>query len=240
MSRRPLIGVTPYVNDNGERYVPVGYINGIIEVGCQPLVINYQGCDEENLEKIAGILDGMVFSGGKDVDPEFYGETDWPEAGSHLRDRDEVEIYLLKNLYAAGKPILGICRGLQIINVALGGSLVQHVPKIYGDSLTHQQKGAEPPFVHEVEFEKGSRVREIFGQDKIMINSYHHQSADRVADALKITARASDGVVEALEGKDDRFLVCLQWHPEKTLGMDEHSIKPFKALRKAVDEYLSK
>lgn len=240
MSRKPLIGVTPYSNDNGERYVPVGYIQGIIDVGCQPLVLNYQGFDEENLKKIADILDGMVFAGGKDVDPEFYGETDWPEAGSHLRERDQMEIALLKMLYADSKPILGICRGLQIINVALGGSLVQHVPKVYGNSLTHQQKSGEPPFVHEVELCEGSRVREIFGEDRIMINSYHHQSADRVAECLRVTAKAPDGVVEALEGRDERFLVCLQWHPEKTLGMDEHSIKPFKALRKAVDDYLSK
>jgi putative glutamine amidotransferase len=240
MSRKPLIGVTPYSHDNGERYVPTGYIQGIIEVGCQPLVINYQGFDGENLKNIAGILDGMVFAGGKDVDPAFYGETNWPEAGSHLPERDEMEIALLKMLYAEGKPVLGICRSLQIINVALGGSLVQHVPKIYGDSITHQQESGEPPFVHEVEFEAGSRVREIFGEDRIMINSYHHQSADRVAEALRITAKAPDGVVEALEGRDERFLVCLQWHPEKTLGMDEHSIKPFKALRKAVDEYLDR
>lgn len=240
MSRKPLIGVTPYTNDNGERYVPTGYIQGLIDVGCQPMVINYQGFDTENIGRIAGILDGMVFAGGKDVDPEFYGETDWPEAGSHLRERDLMEIALLKTLYADGKPILGICRGLQIINVALGGTLVQHVPKVYGDGVTHQQHTGEPPFIHEVELFEGSRVREIFGEDRIMINSYHHQSADRVADCLKITAKAPDGVVEALEGTDERFLVCLQWHPEKTLGKDEHSIKPFKALRRAVDKYLAK
>ena len=238
MNRKPLIGVTPYANDNGEHYVPVGYINGLIETGCQPMVIDYQGVDAENLKKIASILDGMIFSGGVDVTPKFYGEQDWPEAGRHFCERDELEIAMFNMIYEAKKPILGICRGLQIINVAMGGSLVQHVPKIYGNALTHQQKDANPPFVHNVTISENTLTHSIFGVDNLMVNSYHHQSAARVAEGLKVTAKASDGVIEALEGTEESFLVCLQWHPEKTLGIDEYSIKPFQALAEAARKFV--
>ena len=196
-------------------------------------VIDYMTFDLEKLPALAEELDGMIFSGGPDVDPVRYGETDWPEAGSHVPQRDELEIRLLKLLLPKNTPVLGICRGLQIINAGMGGTLVQHVPKVYG--CVHQQEENDPPFVHEVTLTPGSRTATIFGTEKLMTNSYHHQSAREVAPGLVAVGKAGE-VIEALEMPGDRFLVCLQWHPEKTLGMDEYSILPFQALRKAIDE----
>ena len=140
-----------------------------------------------------------------------------------MPQRDELEIRLLKLLLPKNTPVLGICRGLQIINAGMGGTLVRHVPKVYG--CVHQQEENDPPFVHEVTLTPGSRTATIFGTEKLMTNSYHHQSAREVAPGLVAVGKAGE-VIEALEMPGDRFLVCLQWHPEKTLGMDEYSILP--------------
>lgn len=147
--KKPVIGITPYrKSETGERYMPEGYVKGIEAIDCEMRVIDYMTFDLEKLPALAEELDGMIFSGGPDVDPVRYGETDWPEAGSHVPQRDELEIRLLKLLLPKNTPVLGICRGLQIINAGMGGTLVQHVPKVYG--CVHQQEENDPPFVHEV------------------------------------------------------------------------------------------
>ena len=233
--KKPVVGVTPYMHDNGERYVPEGYLQGIIDTGCEPYVIDYMTVKEEELPGIAAKLDGMVFSGGVDVDPRIYNEEDWPEAGRHVKERDDIETALCRMLAGTDMPVLGICRGLQICNAALGGTLVQHVPKIYGDEFKHQQKPEDPPFIHPVKLVPGSRVAEIFGATEFMIDSYHHQSARDIAPGFKVVGSAPDGVVEAIEYDGERFFVLLQWHPEKTLYKDEYSIRAFEALRAAID-----
>lgn len=235
-NRKPVVGVTPYMRDNGERYVPEGYIKGIEDVGCEPLVIDYMTVKVEELPGIVEKLDAMLFSGGVDVDPRIYNEEDWPEAGRHVKERDDIETALCRMLADTDMPVLGICRGLQICNAALGGSLIQHVPKIYGDAFKHQQKEGDPDFIHPVAITPGSRVAEIFGNTDFMVDSYHHQCADRIAKGFKVTGKAPDGVVEAIEYDGERFFLLLQWHPEKTLGKDEYSIKPFVALRAAIDK----
>jgi putative glutamine amidotransferase len=227
--KKPVIGVIPYERANGSgRYMPEGYINGILEAGGEPRYIDYVDFPLDTVEALADELDGMVFTGGRDVCPSNYGEQPWPELGPVLPNRDALEIPLVKALFLRKKPILGICRGLQIINVALGGTLIQHVPRVYGTN--HDQDKDGPAFTHDVDVAPGSRVAAIFGATSLRTNTYHHQSADRVAPGLVISARARDGVIEALEYPGDRFLVCLQWHPEKTLGLDQYSIKPFRAL----------
>ncbi len=235
-NKKPVIGVTPYVHDNGERYVPEGYLTGIIDTGCEPYVIDFMTVKVEELPAIVEKLDGMVFSGGADVNPVIYGEEDWPEAGRHIKERDDVEYALANMLKDSDMPVLGICRGLQIVNASLGGSLVQHVPKVYGDEFKHQQKPEDPPFIHPVSLEPGSRTAEIFGATEFMIDSYHHQSAKDIAPGFKVVGRAPDGVVEAIELPGERFFVLLQWHPEKTLYKDEYSIRAFEALRDAIDK----
>lgn len=235
-NKKPIVGVTPYMHDNGERYVPEGYITGIVDTGCEPLVIDYMTVKTEDLPGIVAKLDGMVFSGGPDVDPALYGEEDWPEAGRHVKERDEIESGLVKLIKDTDMPVLGICRGLQLVNAAMGGSLVQHVPKVYGDKYKHQQKDGDPTFIHPVSITPGTRTAGIFGNTEFMIDSYHHQAAKEPAPGLVVTAKAPDGVTEALEMPGDRFFVLLQWHPEKTLYKDEYSIKPFEALKKAIDE----
>ena len=234
-NRKPIVGVTPYMHDDGSRYVPEGYLTGIIDAGCEPYVIDYMTVSIEELPAIVEKLDAMVFSGGVDVDPRIYGEEDWPETGRHVKERDDIETALARMLIDKDMPVLGICRGLQIVNAALGGSLVQHVPKVYGEEYKHQQHDGDPTFVHPVSVKPDSRVASIFGATEFMVDSYHHQSCRTPAPGLIVTAQAPDGVVEAMEMEGERFFVLLQWHPEKTLYKDEYSIKPFKALRAAID-----
>ncbi|MGI6240010.1 MAG: gamma-glutamyl-gamma-aminobutyrate hydrolase family protein [Christensenellales bacterium] len=231
---KPLIGVTPYAKkETGERYVPEGYLKGIVDSGGTPHMIDYANFPLGALPQLADELDALVLSGGADVDPAYYGETDWPEAEKHIEKRDKLEIELFKLMFARKKPILGICRGQQVINVAMGGSLVQHVPKVYG--TVHQQDADDQlHFWHDVEITPGSLVARVFGVETLLTNSYHHQSVACVADGLIVTARARDGVIEAMEYAGDQFVLCLQWHPEKTIGIDEYSIKPFEALRAAI------
>lgn len=233
---KPVIGVTPYSRQDGSIYVPDGYLKGIQDSGCEPLVIDYRGFTIKYLRSVASQLDGMLFSGGKDVSPRFYGEEEAPEAGPFCLERDELELLLFEMLRAKKLPMLGICRGCQIINVAAGGSLHQHVPNVYGK--VHQQESDDPPFTHLINIVPGSKVHGIFGETSIMVDSYHHQSVKEVAEGFVVTATSPEGVVEAIESTVDDFIVCLQWHPEKTLGLDEHSMKPFHEFRKAVTKHM--
>lgn len=230
--KKPVIGVTPYTRQDGSIYVPDGYLEGIKSMDCEPLVIDYRNFTVKYMREAASKLDGMLFSGGKDVTPRFYGEEPVPEAGPFDLDRDELELLLFELVRAKKIPILGICRGCQIINVAAGGSLYQHVPAVFGKN--HQQGSDDPPFVHEVSILPGTKTHKMFGETHIMVDSYHHQSVKDVAEGFIVTARSPEGVVEAIESTADDFIVCLQWHPEKTLGLDEHSIKPFREFKRAV------
>lgn len=230
--RRPIVGLIPYdVNGTRKKYMPLGYLEGVESAGCEPYIIDYDAFELDKIDELAHMLDGMLFTGGVDVDPARYGETKWAQTGRLIPNRDRLEAALFKSFFPLNKPILGICRGQQTINVCMGGTLVQDVPTVYG--TLHQQPPGNP-FWHKIHIKPGSRVAEIFGATEFVTDSYHHQSVARVADGLEVVARADDGVIEALEMPGERFLVCLQWHPEKTLGIDSFSIKPFEALRAAI------
>ncbi len=229
---RPIIGITPYTKEDGSIYLPDGYVKGIKDIDCEMLVIDYRNFTIRALREAADKVDGMLFSGGKDVSPRFYGEEAVPEAGPFCLERDELELLLFEILRAKKKPMLGICRGQQIVNVAAGGTLYQHVPAVFGKN--HQQGSDDPPFVHEISIVPGTKTHKMFGETHIMVDSYHHQSVKDVAEGFIVTARSPEGVVEAIESTVDDFIVCLQWHPEKTLGLDEHSMKPFYEFKKAI------
>ena len=229
----PRVGVLPYQKDDGTLYVPEGYIKGIERVGCEPVQINYD-TPLHTLLPLAASLDAMLFSGGVDVDPRHYGAEREPECGRSNLMRDQLELALLDILMQRCTPILGICRGLQIINVGLGGTLTQDVPKRYG--VVHQQESNEKsPFWHDLKIVPGTKLHEIMGAETILTDSYHHQCIDKLAPGLKPNAYSMEGFIEGFElAEGPQFLLALQWHPEKTLDDDEISIRPFEALRKAI------
>ena len=228
-----IIGVTPYLDD-GVHYIPKRYLNGIEAIGGEPVMIRHE-TPLDALEGIADGLDGMLFPGGVDVDPACYGAPREPECGASNPLRDGLELALMKLCLARKLPILGICRGIQMINTALGGTLVQDVPKRFGK--VHQMaKGGPSPFDHDVRVVPGTMLYEIMGGD-IRVDSYHHQCVDRLGEGLIASAYAPEGFIEACElPRGDQFLMAVQWHPEITLGEDEYSLRIFQRFLQAMRE----
>ena len=230
--RKVMIGLIPYKNEEGE-YVPAGYSKGVAHIGGTEVVIS-RSTSLDDIESIVGGLDGMLFTGGVDVEPTLYGAEREPESGAADAQRDALELRLLEVCMQHKTPILGICRGCQIINVGLGGTLVQHVPKRFGK--VHQMpKDAPSPFDHEVQIVPGTMLHKIMGGD-IPVDSYHHQCVDRLADGLVATAYAPEGFIEAYELPEngDQFLMAVQWHPEITLEKDVYSVRIFERFLQGI------
>ena len=175
----------------------------------------------ENVTTVAG-LDGLLLAGGSDIDPAIYGAVRHPETGKPDRDRDSLETVLLREALERDLPVLAICRGLQLLNAVLGGSLVQHI-----EGHRHPEQQA----AHPITIASQSRLRSILQVDELVVNSRHHQCVDQVASGLLVVARAPDNVVEALELPGKRFVLAVQWHPEERTGGSD--AKLFEAFRDA-------
>jgi len=189
----------------------VAYAHGMARAGAVPVFLPIGG----DVAKYARKLDALVLSGGADVDPRRYGATPGPSSTVLEPERDNFEIELVKAMRLMGKPILGICRGAQLINVAFGGTLVADLKVGQGESHSfHGYPGSHR--VHQVDLVQDSETQRIFGLPRVKVNSFHHQAVDIVAPAFKVSAKASDGVVEAIESEDGK-IVAVQWHPEMFL-----------------------
>src|SRR6266567_5896952 len=216
-----------------ERAIPQ-YERAVQLSGGEPVRIPLDRTPAEVM-KLIERCDAVLLPGSKaDVDPAKFGASRHPKTESADAKRDTVDELLLQDAYNMRKPVLGICYGLQILNVYRSGTLVQHI-----QSAVNHAAGRNVPVAHEVEIEPGSKLAEIIGvSGAIPANSSHHQSADMIGDGLKITARCpQDGIIEALEGTSpDHFVVAVQWHPERSFGDDERSRKIFQALVEAAKE----
>lgn len=214
---RPLIGLTISIQaDEKKLYTPTSYTDAIIAAGGTPVLLNVTR-DPEMIVQYTDMVDGVLFSGGDDVNPTFYRETqDW-NCGDISPMRDTFEMQLMHRMLSRHpeKPILGICRGVQVLNVALGGTLYQDLRSQLPDCLRHQQKQISVYASHRVDITPDSLLHTIYGTDNVMVNSFHHQAVKDVGKGLTVTARASDGVIEALEKPDHRYFVAVQWHPER-------------------------
>ena len=218
---RPLVGITTYVTPARWSYwdleaalIPSDYVNAIDRAGGRPLLVPPATAGvEETLE----ILDGIVFTGGSDVDPELYGEEPHEETFGVHRQRDDAELALLKGALERDIPVLGICRGIQVLNVALGGDLHQHLPEVVG----HEGHKHNPPgefLEHEVQIEPDTKLAHVLGA-RTSVKSHHHQGLRRVGSGLIESAHAEDGSLEAIEVPDRRFAVGVLWHPEAGADM---------------------
>ena len=212
---RPVIGITSYAQDARwgvwhlpAALVPLAYVDAIERAGGRALVIPPA---EEDVEQTLDTLDGIVFSGGADVDPARYGADAHPETDTPQTRRDAGELALLKAALERDMPTLAICRGFQLLNVARGGDLVQHLPEAVGNDVHKQVPGEFA--VHPVEVKDGSRLGSIVGAGSD-VTSHHHQGLGRLGDGLVETAWAEDGTLEAVEDPSLRFAVGVQWHPE--------------------------
>ncbi len=211
-STRPKIGVTSLSVVIGDRLtdsIQHEYSMGIVAAGGLPRIL--PSFPDLNPADVLDGLDGLLLTGGGDVDPARYGEQPWPETASVNPERDEFEIELVRLAVAEALPVLGICRGLQVINVALGGSLIQHLPSV--TSQQHLVVGDRSQVAHSVDIAESSALHKIVGAQSIGVNSVHHQGLAQVAAPLRPVAWAEDGLVEAIE-YPDHPLVAAQWHPE--------------------------
>jgi putative glutamine amidotransferase len=168
-------------------------------------------------------VDGIVLSGGPDIHPDAYGAAPHPELGPTEPPLDAFELALARAADERDVPILAICRGAQLFNVARGGSLHQHLPDVVGDGVTHRQPGAPGEPVHDVTVAAGSRLAAILGRRHAHVNSFHHQAVDVLGERLAVTARADDGTVEAFEAVDRSFVVGVQWHAECLVDREEQA-----------------
>ncbi len=232
---KPLVGVIPYYSEkNGGEYMPGGYFRGVEALGGEFRVIHYDTPAEELPGLVKG-LDALIFSGGVDVDPKYFGQEKEPACGSINPVRDELELRLFE--LAAGRrlPVLGICRGIQLINVAMGGTLIQDIPSRF-PGTEHQQEAQRLEMWHEVRLVPGTPLSEHFGgREKLMTNSFHHQAIDRTAPGLKVNATAAEGFPEAVTGEGNQPILGVQWHPEVSFQVDENSRSIF-ALFKSMME----
>ncbi len=200
-------------------YVEQSMVTWLMEAGVCPYVIPFAPDDAPvavDLAELVAGLDGVVLQGGVDVAPETYGEPDMADTWPGDAVRDAYEIALVEACLALDKPLLGICRGHQILNVALGGTLYQDIPSQVDHALTHTDRRVYEKNYHPVCLEPGGRLREVFGAEAGLVNSVHHQAIKDLGEGLVVEARADqDGVVEAVRlARDDRWAMGVQWHPE--------------------------
>lgn len=218
---RPVIGLTTYLQqaksgiwDKRAAFLPGIYIEGVTLAGGIPTLLPPQPVDADIANRILDGIDGLVITGGRDVDPSSYGHDPHPTTDEPDRGRDVWEFALIDAALRRHLPLLGICRGAQVLNVALGGTLHQHLPDLVGH--TRHQQGNAVFGTSSIRTVAGSRLAGLVG-DNTNAQCYHHQAIDRLGDGLMISAWDSDGVIEAVEMPGHDFVLAVQWHPEETL-----------------------
>lgn len=223
----PIVAVSAYHVDRvrnwprGAHALPADYARAVLRAGATPLLV------PPGVTEAAAVLarvDGLILTGGGDIAPERYGAEPAPEVEYVDSDRDDTELALIAAAWEHRTPTLAICRGIQVANVALGGTILQHLP---GD--THRDGPADAPTQHPVSVAEGSRLASIVGTELEAIASLHHQAIDRAAEPLTPVAWAPDGLIEGLEAPD-RWFVAVQWHPELTAAQDPVQQRLFGAL----------
>jgi len=215
---KPIIGITTYqsTNANGQPTVVLmqSYIHAVMQAGGVPVLIPSM-IAEDGWAALYSRVDGILFSGGGDIGLEFFPGDPHPRINEVELNRDTVEIKLIQASASDGKPFLGICRGCQVLNVALGGTLYTHIPDQLPGALDHSYPGNKRTvLVHEVKLEEGTRIADVMGEPILKVNSLHHQGLKDIAPSLRVTGHAPDGLVEAVELPEHPFGIGVQWHPE--------------------------
>ncbi|MFP4589077.1 MAG: gamma-glutamyl-gamma-aminobutyrate hydrolase family protein [Candidatus Bipolaricaulota bacterium] len=216
MPERPTIAVSCSFDEDTEVFrIHRGYVDALVENGALPFIVPHSGDEQLSPKEILAQVDGVLFSGGTDFDPIFFDEEPRYELASIVPGRDRLEIALLQEAVEAGMPILGICRGVQTINIAAGGSVYQDIEAQIEDPLRHHQDAPRWYPTHKIEVRPDSLLRAILGRDRLGVNSFHHQSAREIARGFRISATSRDGVIEAIEAENGAFQLGVQWHPER-------------------------
>ena len=238
----PLIGITcsrvtggawgTYSLGHFMDYTFSEYSQAILHAGGAPVIIP-AAQDKKSLERILAALQGLILSGGPDINPRRYGEEPLAGLGEVDEALDQMELLAAGMAVERNLPLLGICRGIQVLNVTLGGTLYQDIASQVPESICHTPKTDKAVNTHSIRIEAGSRLHKLCGRRDIWVNGKHHQAVKDLAPGLTVAARARDGVVEAVELQGKRFVMGVQWHPEGTWRHDAYSRKLFSAFIQA-------
>jgi putative glutamine amidotransferase len=233
VGKRPVVGITTYVTPAKWSYweldaalVPADYVRAVERAGGRAVLLPPS---DNGVEETLDAVDGLIFSGGADLDPALYGQEAHPQTFGIHEDRDRSELALLEGALSRDMPVLAICRGSQVLNVVRGGDLVQHLPDVVGDEKHKHTPGTFSD--HDVELEPGTKLAEVLGE-RAPVKSHHHQGFGKVGEGLRVAAHAGDGTIEAVEDPSHRFALGVLWHPEA--GED---MKLFEGLVAAAAEY---
>jgi putative glutamine amidotransferase len=236
---RPIIGITCSRSVDGRwsdyslghfmEFAFDAYSQAVLNCGGAPLLVPITQ-DSSSLAAVCSRIDGLILSGGPDINPRFYKEE--PRQGLQDVDaaQDEMELELTRQALAAEVPILGICRGLQLVNVAMGGTLYQDIARQVPKACNHAPRADRSVVSHKIRIEPGTRLQNIIQRRNLWVNSKHHQAVKKTAPGLTITAVATDGIIEALEASDRTYVVAVQWHPEGLWQKEVSARKLFASL----------
>jgi putative glutamine amidotransferase len=236
--RKPLIGLTPaHDMESGDVKARPTYMRALKAAGAIPVVLPLDA-SEEDLKQLCLDLDGFLFTGGPDVHPFLFGEETQAHCGNVSPARDQMEISLLPMIMELQKPILGICRGIQVLNIALGGNIWQDIPsQVTRDfPLAHSQPFSYDMPCHTVALTEGSLLARISESSSIEVNSMHHQAVKDLAPGLIASAYSTDYLIEALEMPDYPFFIGVQWHPEYLWEKNKEAFRLFQTFVKACKE----
>lgn len=226
--KKPIIGLVPLMDEEKESYWMLpGYMKALEEAGGIPVMLP-MCTDKEALKQLAEHLDGILFTGGHDVNPAFYGEEPGSQCGVICNERDQMEQILFQLGTELNIAMLGICRGMQFINVMCGGSLYQDLPTQMPSDISHRQTAPYDRAVHKVSIIENTPLHELLLTDELPVNSCHHQAVKVLGNGLQSMALSEDGLIEAIYMPEKKFVWAVQWHPEFFYKVDESSRKIMK------------
>ena len=217
--RRPIVGVLAEVDAEKRCSVMQAYLAAIESSGGAPFLLPYSE-EEGTLQALLSFCDGVLFTGGADISPSLYGEETREACGEIYPYRDRLEMRAFSLVMEKNLPILAICRGAQLVNAALGGTLYQDIPTEYETAIGHRQSEPRYAHSHEVHVLAGTPYHRLIRAERIRANSFHHQAIKTLGRGLSVMAKADDGIVEAVYLEGDRYLRAYQWHPERLCGHD--------------------
>lgn len=232
LKRKPIIGITAaYDFEKGISTLKEDYYDAIMQCGAVPIIIPAT-YDKVMWDEYLYICDGIIFSGGPDIDATYFGKGNMPYANEISPIRDSMEIYMVKQALAMNIPILGICRGIQVINIAAGGSIFQDIYAENNDKqlLKHSQQAPRWFQIHNINILGGTCLHSIFEKDTLKVNSFHHQAVSKIAPGFTIDAYADDGIIEAISHEGKKFVLGVQWHPENLWRKENIHLKLFERL----------
>ena len=216
----PIIAILGPVDDERSVNLLATYSSAIERSGGLPVIIPYTE-DEKSLSEYIKVCDGFLFSGGCDIEPARFGEETKDTCGNIQKNRDSLEFSVFKKAFEAKKPIVGICRGIQVINVALGGTLYQDIPSELPSEIPHRQSGPKNLPSHEVKILSDTPLMELIGKERMTANSFHHQAIKALGEGLEVMALADDGIIEAVFYNGKNYILGYQWHPERLCDTNE-------------------